>query len=354
MESCHGANPKGMRDHYRYSNNFERPYLSITVEQLKSWLPVDAVIQDGRPSIVWMDFGDTRLMEPFFHQTVARVEAEKAERDTTDLDLVLQHTKTYEGIDPTGLIFHSSRCGSTTLSNACRELGGAIVISEAPVLDKVISRFFTDAPQGSPKELLYMVLVRSVAKALGKRRFGNERYLFLKFAATSTLQMSRIRQIFPKVPAVFMYRDPVEVIVSNLRSLPEWMNRNSNRDVAASIAGISETELDKLSDEEFCARAVGKFCDEAQANLDDELKLLNYNQLSLDNLLSVIKFFGVEVSDDDVDAIGKSSRLYSKDITGTQLFNTDTESKRKSASPLVIEMARQWAVPAYERLNRNQ
>ncbi len=326
--------------------------LSTTVEQLRSWLPVDAVINNGSPSIVWMDFSDVELTEPFFHQTVARVEqANKGEKIITDLDVLLQHAKLFGGLDPSGLIFHSSRCGSTAVSNACRVIDGSIVISEAPIIDKLISRFFTDAPEGSPKELVYMVLVKSAASSLGQRRLGNEQRVFIKFAATSTLQMKRIRKIFQGVPSIFVYRDPVEVIVSNLRSLPEWMNRNTSPGVAAGIAGVGENELNQLSNEEFCARALGRFYDEAHANLDDGLRLLKYDEMTPDAILDVVRIFGVELSGAEVDAIRKSSRLYSKDITGTELFTSDTESKRLSASPLIIEMARQWASSSYELLN---
>lgn len=299
-----------------------------------------------------MDFSGVELSEPFFHQTVARVEqANKGERIVTDLDVLLQHSKLFDGLEPSGLIFHSSRCGSTTLANACRTIEGSIVISEAPILDKLISRFFTDAPEGSPKELIYMVLIKSAANSLGRRRLGNEQRVFIKFAATSTLQMKRIRKIFQETPSIFVYRDPVEVIVSNLRSLPEWMNRDTNRVVAAAIAGVSENELNDLSDEEFCARALGRFYDEAYRNLDDNLRLLNYDQLTTDAILDVAKFFGVELSGEEVDAVRKSSRLYSKDISATQLFTNDTESKRRSASPLINEMARRWAGTSYELLN---
>ena len=33
--------------------------------QLKGWLPVDAVVVDGRPGLWWMDMSDVSLTEPF-------------------------------------------------------------------------------------------------------------------------------------------------------------------------------------------------------------------------------------------------------------------------------------------------
>ncbi|PYS74050.1 MAG: hypothetical protein DMF69_02930, partial [Acidobacteria bacterium] len=188
-------------------------------EQLKSWLPVDAVIDEGRPALTWMDFSNVVLTEPFFHETVERLSAvQTLPAQLTELDALLQLEKISDHLEPSAFIFHSSRCGSTLLANACRALDGSIVVSEAPVIDKLVSRFFTDSGPNSGKELLYMVLIKAAISAFGQRRLGNENYLFVKFACTSSLQMSRLRRIFPTVPFVFLYRDPVEVMVSNLHS----------------------------------------------------------------------------------------------------------------------------------------
>src|SRR6185295_929905 len=134
--------------------------------ELKMWLPVDAIIAEGRPAIELLESRGLELTEPFFHQTVARVKASEAKKTiVTDVDALLQLEQVSDSVAPSGFIFHSSRCGSTVLANACRALNGSIVIAEAPVVDKIISRFFTDAAAGSSKELLYMVLVRAAISA---------------------------------------------------------------------------------------------------------------------------------------------------------------------------------------------
>jgi hypothetical protein len=59
----------------------------------------------------------------------------------------------------------------------------SIVVSEAPVIDNLVSRFFTDAEPNSAKELLYMVLIKAAISAFGQRRLGNEKHFFVKFVA---------------------------------------------------------------------------------------------------------------------------------------------------------------------------
>ena len=39
---------------------------------LSGWLPVDAVVVDGRPGLWWMEMSGVSLAEPFFQQTVER------------------------------------------------------------------------------------------------------------------------------------------------------------------------------------------------------------------------------------------------------------------------------------------
>src|ERR1700741_2518881 len=139
------------------------------VEDLKRFLPVDAVVADGRPGLQWMDMSGAPLGEPFFQQTVERLRADGRRELFTEFDVLLQLEKELDSVQPTGFIFHSSRCGSTLVANACRAIKNSIVLSEANAIDKLMARFFTDADEGV-KESLYSVFLRGVVHALAQRR----------------------------------------------------------------------------------------------------------------------------------------------------------------------------------------
>jgi hypothetical protein len=320
------------------------------IEHLKSWLPVDAVISNGRPGIEWLDMTGVALTEPFFHQTVARVRRERVASLPliTDFDELIRLEKVSDSLPPTGFIFHSSRCGSTLVANSCRALEGALVVAEPPVLDKLISRFFTDTDETGAKELFYSVLLKCAVSALGQRRSGNERHYFIKFGAASILQFHRIRRIWPTVPALFLYRDPVEVIVSNLQNIPEWMTIESNPKTSAAIIGVREKDLTSLSPEEFCARALGRFYAAAESAQDENSWLCNYDKLSADTLLQLMKFFRVAITQEEADRIRQKASLYSKDFSRT--FRADRDLKRANASEHVKDLAKQWALLPYQRL----
>lgn len=319
----------------------------LQVEHLKSWLPVDAVVDQGRAAIEWLDMTGVELSEPFFHQTVARIKQARTPV-VTDLDELIRFEKVSDSLAPSGFIFHTSRCGSTLLANACRTLSGSLVIAEAPVLDKLISRFFTDTDDEGKKELLYSLLLRCAASALGQRRLGSERHYFIKFAVASILQFNRVRRIWPTVPVVFLYRDPVETMVSNLQNIPGWMTVDSNPATSAAVAGVREEDLPTIGSEEFCARALGRFYDALASAQDENSLICNYNELSPEKLLRLISFFGVSVSGEEAKKIRESAQLYSKDPSRT--FQADGNLKRGNASDRVKELAEQWAMPSYQRL----
>src|SRR5262245_31258002 len=199
---------------------------------LKGWLPVDAVVVEGRPGLVWMEMSGVSLTEPFFQQTVERARREKRAERFTEFDVLLQLEKQLESVPPTGFIFHSSRCGSTLVANACRSVSGSIVLSEAHAIDALVARFITDV-DNPVKESLYSVFLRGVVHALAQRRSADEQHLFIKFACCSFAQLERIKRIWPNVPWLFLYRDPVETIVSNMRDVPPWLIDSDARVLSA-------------------------------------------------------------------------------------------------------------------------
>ena len=327
----------------------------MALTDLRGWMPVDAVVVNGRPGLSWMDMTGVSLTEPFFQQTVDRLKSEHPQRNEvfTEFDTLVQLEKTFDSVSPSGFIFHSSRCGSTLLANACRALDGAIVLSEPPAVDKLIARFITDVDEQRTKETLYSIFLRAVVAALGQRRTGNERHLFVKFACCSVSQIERIRHIWPNVPWAFLYRDPVETIVSNIQNPPAWL-QDEDRRVLASITGTSPAAVAAMNAEELCARAIGAFYSTALRVANDRALLLNYNQISLTEIANVLKFFGVKPAAAEMETIAGQTQKYSKAASGERAFVADTEAKQLAATDLVRDMAGAWAVNSYQLLEQKR
>lgn len=320
-------------------------------------MPVDAVVVNGRPGLAWMDMTGVSLAEPFFQQTIDKLKAEQPARHElfAEFDTLVQLEKSLDSVSPSGFIFHSSRCGSTLLANACRAIEGSIVLSEPAAVDKLVARFITDVDHHS-KATLYSVFLRAVVSALGQKRTGNERHLFVKFAACSVSQIERIRRIWPNVPWVFLYRDPVETIVSNMQNPPPWLHDEDHR-VLASITNTSPDEVAKMRAEELCARSIGSFfatAYEAHRIANDRALLLNYTQLSLTEIANVLKFFGVDPAAAEMETIARQTQKYSKAGSGERGFVADAEAKQLAATDLVREMAERWAADSYQLLEQKR
>src|SRR5215470_14387426 len=313
----------------------------------KGWLPVDAVVVDGRPGLWWMEMSGVSLTEPFFQQTVERVKKESRAERFTEFDVLLQLEKQLESVKPTGFIFHSSRCGSTLVANACRAVSNSIVLSEANAIDKLIARFITDA-DNPVKESLYSVFLRGVVHALAQKRFGTEQHLFIKFACCSFAQLERIKRIWPGVPWLFLYRDPVETIVSNMNDVPPWLIDNDRRVLSSIIGDTSEMGLAEL-----CARTIGSLYSTAYNLANGNSMLLNYNQLSVPVIASVLNFFKIDLSSEELEAIARTGEVYSKEVSGTRAFVADTETKLRQASDLIRELSERWAEKPYRNLENH-
>ena len=313
----------------------------------KGWLPVDAVVVDGRPGLVWMEMSGVNLTEPFFQQTVERARREGRAERFTEFDVLLQFEKELDSVEPTGFIFHSSRCGSTLVANACRAVSSSIVLSEANAIDTLVARFITDA-DNEVKESLYSVFLRGVVHALAQRR-SNERHLFIKFACCSFAQLERIKRIWPGVPWLFLYRDPVETIVSNMRDVPPWLIDNDTRVLSAIIGDSGEMSL-----EERCARTIGSLYSTAYKLANGNSMLLNYKQLSVPVIARILNFFNVSLSSEELETIARTSGVYSKEVSGTRAFVSDADAKQKLASDTAREMSERWAEEPYRLLEQKR
>lgn len=327
------------------------------VDELKGWLPVDAITREGRPFLKWMEMSSVALTEPFFHQTVERLRGQiPAPRELlTDLSALLQFEKITDSLRPSGFIFHGSRCGSTLVANACRALRGSLMLTEAQAIDKIADQHIpANRESAKAKRLFNRLLLRGVVSALGQRLMGDEQYYFIKFAFFGILQYEKIKSIWPDVPCIFIYRDPVEVIVSNLKIRPQWLVLEDNLEQIASNIGVTVEELRSKGPEECCARALGRLYAKAAELADAGLMLVPYEELSPEKLLEIVRFFGVKPTPSEVEEIRRISKLASKDIVPARVFKRDSDEKITSASPLVHEMAALWAMEPFQRLNEKQ
>ena len=175
--------------------------------KLDGWLPIrvdwsamspqlagrDAV----EPLVDWCRVGARRFVEPFFGQTIEKCLREPFSllfRHQTSLEVLVEWQRARPGLQPSGFIFHMSRCGSTLLTQMLAALPQNIVISEASPISGILrakSSMATDEQK--------VAWLRAMLSALGQRRSGRETHFFVKFDSWHTFNLSLIRRAFPDV-----------------------------------------------------------------------------------------------------------------------------------------------------------
>jgi hypothetical protein len=182
---------------------------------LTGWTPVRVDWEGDRGTVRWIFTAGIDFTEPAFGDTIRRARLDPFRllfwRDTA-LEALLELTAPSARLEPAGFIFHLSRSGSTLVSHMLAGLPTTLVLSEPPPLDQVLRA--TVAP-GLPEERVVTVL-RALCAALGRPRRMNQVHVVIKFDAWAVRQWRLIRAAFPRTPCVFVYRDPVDVLLSHL------------------------------------------------------------------------------------------------------------------------------------------
>ena len=169
-----------------------------------------------------------------------------------------------KSLKPNGFVFHESRCGSTLVANSLASFNPqkTRVFSESP---PPINAFRAcDGYSSICNRNKHEKLIQDVIFMMGWTGNTDEEFLFFKIQSIGTKNINAFRRALPDVPWIFVFRDPVQVIMSHLKGYPNNPNalkranclRTFNRppkdtmNLAKRITGVNNPKLSKL---EFCA-----------------------------------------------------------------------------------------------------
>ncbi len=330
---------------------------------MRGWLPVEIILENYSDlvwpglvpdaSVRWMQLGNRPLSEPFFDDTVhfVRNETDKVGELELDLASILREGKRRPSVLPNGFIFHVSRCGSTLICNALKALEHGQVVAEA----RSITRLFMPCQVSNvpAADMRWNEECRDLAECLfslfASYRTGEPEPIVVKFSSPNSICLPVIRKWWPDIPCLFVIRDPVEVMASNMRGgrlhyhaqLPELANAMCGTD--------ARLPLEDMSDEDWFARILGRYFDVALSHRGENVKIIDYVQITRRTIGEIATLFSIKHGVDErcLDAVFDS---YSKDPTRTAPFGGDREEKRQAATPAIVAAATRWAMPAYEQL----
>jgi gluconate kinase len=313
--------------------------------QLDGWVPARFYWRDGKPMVDWCYLGRRRFEAAFFEQTIGQCMARPFNllfRQQTPIEVLEEWHRIQPGLEPTGFVFHMSRCGSTLVSQMLTAIPTNVVMSEAHPIDATLRAHFNSTVTNDDERVSWL---RWMVSALGQRRLGEEQHLFIKFDAWNTLDLPLIRRAFPEVPWIFLYRDPIEVLVSQFNNRGAHMIPGV---LAPGLFGMNLQTAFSIRPEDYCARVLVSICTAALQHCQDGGRLINYRQLPEVVPESLLKFFSLPCSDDEIEKVRAAGKRDAKNFSAT--FQNDSQKKRDKATEAIRAAADKWLYAIYEDL----
>jgi hypothetical protein len=295
---------------------------------LAGWVPIRVVTRGSSVLLDCCFADDDRLTEPFFDHTVERWLERPCNlllRREVAIEELVEHHARSSGPALDGLIFHTSRCGSTLVAQLLAELPEVRVISEPSVVDGLLR--VADRLGVAGRELAGWL--RGVVQALAAPTAG-ESAAVLKASARHATHLGVYRQAFPETPWVFLYREPREVLVS----------------LAEQPGGLVCDHGDPSS---FHAEVLNEIMRAALQHYDREVsRLISYRQLPDAVGESMIELFRLAVDDAARAAAARRARTSAK--APGLAFRGDSDRKRGAVTDAIDRAARRWLDDLYLEL----
>ena len=321
----------------------------LDLSLLSGWIPIRIDWRGQGPEVDWCYLGSRTFREPFFDHTIRnhlRDPFNASSRKRTGIQDLVEIALRRPHVPLAGLVFHMSRCGSTLVSRSLALNPKHLVLSEPPPIDELLAL----KQFGIPDDVRILWL-QALVSALGQPRSGQEEALFIKLDSWHIHELPLFAQAFPGVPWIFVYRDPLEVLVSHhrLRGMQMAPGQLPPARLQLELADIQlPLDLDR-----FCAKVIGNFCRSAAQFLPRyQGRAINYRELPAGLIHTIFPHFSIAISNDDIEVLQLELAYHAKNPG--QIFTPDAHLKQSSASTQQIALVDQYARHWYEAVEHIQ
>lgn len=285
---------------------------------LKNWVPYKLMKAGGQMQCYWLNTYGERFTEPFFEETILRCRAMNSERaaisSISDLMMIKEWAPELDPVEPAAFIFHISRCGSTLISQLLAMVNQHIVLSEAPFFDDILrlSYKYPNFDQTETTELLAAAIKYYGQKKIDQEvpNEGKGVHLFIKTDSWHLFFYKQLRQLYPSVPFILMYRRPDEVF-SSQKKTPGMQ----------AVPGLIEPQVFGFKPEELVydldihlANVLERYLQQCFeiTETDNNCLLLNYNEGTMQMIKKISAFTNISFSPDTLHTMEERSRYHSK------------------------------------------
>lgn len=279
--------------------------------------------------VYFADIGDTPLREWKHIYTIERLAAEGRIEQSFSTELaILEDPLPEPGSVPLhGLIFHVSRCGSTLFSKALARSDRNLMITQGgPLQDgfwAALSNHWRQPPEPSPRNL---TMLRNLVALMARKRRPEYQRSFLKMISWNTVYLEFFRAAFPDTPALYIYRDPTEVIATILEETTAALRAKGSRQ-ATVMSGLPAAETVAMEPEAYLAHCYAHYFDIVLGYEGGDLSLVNYRDLRVPEAFARIvgQGFGLEPEPAELAQMQDQYRFYSKDDSNQTRYQGEPE-----------------------------
>lgn len=297
----------------------------------------------------WVRMLDKPLREPFFHndiQSQMQRPFHLAFRRQTPLSDLLAWHEQSPGLDPSLVIFHVSRCGSTLITQALAESPHHLQLSEPAPVDFMLRQAL---PSGLIDKKQVVQALRAWTSAWAQRCDSTSPQLesmSIKLDAWNTDKASLVAEAWPDARWLFLTREPLSVLVSQMRERAFFLVPGT---LGACLDDLSIQELAAMPPELYCARVLGGiYAAMARDFVLTRSLLLDHADLPGAIETQVLSHMSWKVSATDQERMRERVTRHGKHPH--QAYVSDTEAKHSMANDHLQSLSEQWIVPHYQRL----
>ena len=275
---------------------------------LKNWVPIKLYEEQEVTYCRWLYTGNETFTDPFFDETIGKCwnlpENSAMYKTVSSVEMLGEWSRQIESISPTAFIFHVSRCGSTLVSQLLGLDPANITLSEVPFIDAALQN---ELKKNNPSSSL----VKAVINFYGAKRNEQNKYLFIKTDSWHVHFYRQLRELYPGIPFIVLYRRPDEVIRSHQKRRgthavpglidPEIFNLDKNE-----IAGLNLDEyLAKVLESYFTA-----FIEILQ---NDKLAIaVNYDEGAVDIVKKIANATGIRLRQEEIETMQLRTGFHGK------------------------------------------
>ena len=280
----------------------------IVSSALKDWIPIKLFSSSGIDHCRWLYVDNVNFTEPFFDQTILKCHKlpvnSKIYRPVSSLDILPKWSGQIESIAPTAFIFHVSRCGSTLISQLLGLNTENIVLAEVPFIDELLR-------SGHAGKTGVSSLVKAAISLYGAKRNEQNKRLFIKTDSWHIHFYKQLRELYPEVPFILLYRRPDEVIHSHqkkrgMQAVPGV--------IEPGVFNFIQEDIEGIGLDEYMAKVLETYFAAFISILkSDKLAIpVNYNEGAIPIVKKIAGATGITLTTDDIESMVQRSSFHAK------------------------------------------